>query len=112
VEGKIGNEVDQFDILNVMAKLKISFQSIRQYARFIWEVTSERMEANKVLDSLIIQNEGLTVYIPRYMFIKKRVIEDGPKDMKLENLMQRLNSDNHKKNTPYPSRLLTQSYLR
>jgi hypothetical protein len=55
-----------------MAKSKISFQSIRQYARFIWEVTfSERMEANKILDGRIIQNEGLTAYIPRYMVIKK-----------------------------------------
>jgi hypothetical protein len=40
-----------------MAKSKISFQSIRKYARFIWEVTfSESKAANKVLDSPIIQN--------------------------------------------------------
>jgi hypothetical protein len=43
-----------------MAKSKISFQCIKKYAWFIWEVTSKRMEANKVLDSPIIQNEGLT----------------------------------------------------
>jgi hypothetical protein len=79
-----------------MAKSKISFQSIGQYVWFLWGVIfSERMEANKALDSPIIQNEGLTAYIPRYMVIKKRVIKDVPEDMELENLMQQLNSDNH-----------------
>jgi hypothetical protein len=57
----------QFDIFSVMAKSKIRFQSIRHYARFIWEATfSERMEANKVSDSPIIQNEGLTAYTADY----------------------------------------------
>jgi hypothetical protein len=87
----------QFDIFNVMAKSKISFQSIRQYAQFIWEVTSERMEANKVLDSPIIQNERLTAYILRYMVIKKGVIKDIPEYMELENLIQQLNLDNQNK---------------
>jgi hypothetical protein len=78
-----------------MAKSKISYQSIRKYA---WEETfSERTEANKILDSLIIQNEGLTAYFPRYMVIKKRFIKDVPEDMELENLMQHLNSDNQNK---------------
>jgi hypothetical protein len=63
--------VGQFEIINVMAKSKISVQFVRQYAWFIWEVTLERMEANKILDSPIIQNKGLTAYIPRYMVIKK-----------------------------------------
>jgi hypothetical protein len=72
VEGRKEKKWGQFDIFNVLAKSKISFQSIRQNARFIWEVMfSERMEANQVLDSHIIQNEGLTAYIPRYMVIKK-----------------------------------------
>jgi hypothetical protein len=73
VEGRKEKKWGQFDISNVRAKSKISFQSIGQYARFIWEVTfSERMEANKVLDSPIIQNKWLTAYILRYMVIKKR----------------------------------------
>jgi hypothetical protein len=72
VEVKKKKKWGQFDIFSVMAKSKISFQSIRQYARFISEVTlSERVEVNKVLDSPIIQNDGLTAYIPRYMVIKK-----------------------------------------
>jgi hypothetical protein len=29
------------------------------------------MEANKVLDSTVIQNEGLTAYLPKYMYFKK-----------------------------------------
>jgi hypothetical protein len=71
VEGKMEKKWGQFDIFNVIAKSKISFQSIIQYAWFICEVTfSEKMEANKVLDSPIIQNERLTAYIPRYMVIK------------------------------------------
>jgi hypothetical protein len=60
VEAKKENKWGQFDVFSVMAKSKISFQSIRKYVRFIWEVTSERMEANKVLDSSIIQLEGPT----------------------------------------------------
>jgi hypothetical protein len=55
VEGKEGKKWSQCDIFNVMAKPKISFQSIRKYARFIWEVIfSETIEANKVLDIPII----------------------------------------------------------
>jgi hypothetical protein len=70
LEGKNENKWGQFDIFNVMAKSKISFQSVRQYARFIWEVTvSERMEENKVLDSPIVQNDRLTAYILRYTVI-------------------------------------------
>jgi hypothetical protein len=57
VEGKKEKKWGQFDIFNVMAKSKIKFQSIRQYTQFIWEVTSERMEEKKVLESSIIQNE-------------------------------------------------------
>jgi hypothetical protein len=77
VERKKEKKWGQIYIFNVMAKSKISFQSIRQYVRFIWEVTfSERMEANKVLDSPVIQNERLTSYILRYMVIKKEVIKD------------------------------------
>jgi hypothetical protein len=38
------------------------------------------MEANKVLDNPMIKKEGLTVYIPRYMVIKTRVIKDVPED--------------------------------
>jgi hypothetical protein len=73
-----------------------------QYARFIWEVTfSERIEANKVLDSPIIQNEGLTAYIPRYMVVKKGVNKDVPWDMELKNLMRQLNLDNQNKH-PIP----------
>jgi hypothetical protein len=53
------------------------------------------MEANNVLDSPSIKNEGLTAYILRYMIIEKVVIKDVPEDMKLENLMQQRNSDNH-----------------
>jgi hypothetical protein len=53
------------------------------------------MEVDKCLDSPIVQNEGLTAYIPRYMVIKKGVIKDVPEDMELENLMQQLNSDIH-----------------
>jgi hypothetical protein len=52
------------------------------------------MEASNVLDSPIIQNEGLTAYIPRYMVIKKGVIKEVPEDMELENLTQQLNSVN------------------
>jgi hypothetical protein len=69
------------------------------------------MEANKVLESPIIQNEGLTAYTPRYMVIKKGVIKDVQVDMGLQNLMQQLNSDNHNKH-PYLCRSLMQSDLR
>jgi hypothetical protein len=89
-----------------MAKSKISFQYVRQYVWFIWEVTfSESMEANKDLDSPIIQNEGLTTYILRYAVIKMGVIKDVPKDMELENFMQQLNSDNHNKQ-PIPFQII------
>jgi hypothetical protein len=84
----------QFGIFNVVSKSKISFQSIRQYVQFIWEVTSGRMEANKVFDSHMIKN-ALTAYILRYMVFKKEVIRDVSEVIKLENLMQQLNSDNH-----------------
>jgi hypothetical protein len=68
-----------------MAKSKVICQFIRQYARFIWEVTfSERIEANKSLDSAIIQNKGLTACILRYMVIKKWVIKDEPEDMEFD----------------------------
>jgi hypothetical protein len=88
VEGKKEKKWLQFDIFNVMAKSKIRFNSNRQYVRFICEVTfSERMEANKVLESSIIQNEGLTAYIPRYTVIKNGVIKDVPGNMELENFM-------------------------
>jgi hypothetical protein len=69
-----------------------------------------RENGSKVLDSPIIQNEGLTVYIPRYMAIKKGVIKNVPEDLELEHLMQQLNLDNH--NKPHTSRSLTQSHLR
>jgi hypothetical protein len=46
------------------------------------------MEANKVLDSPIIQNKGLTAYIPRYLVIKKGVIKDVPEYVELEYLTQ------------------------
>jgi hypothetical protein len=59
------------------------------------------MEANKVLGSPHIQNEGLTTYIHRYMVIKKEVTKDASEDMELENLMQQLNSNNHNKH-PIP----------
>jgi hypothetical protein len=52
VGGKKENKWKKFDIFNVMTKSKISFQSIRQYSRFIWEVTrSDRPEANSLHDS-------------------------------------------------------------
>jgi hypothetical protein len=70
---------------------------MEQYARFISEVTSGRLEANKVLDSPIIQNEVVTAYIPRYMVIKIGVIKDIPKDIELKNLTQQLDSDNQNK---------------
>jgi hypothetical protein len=109
VEGKKEKKWEQFDIFSVMTKYKIGFQSISQYSWFIWEVTfSERIEANKVLDSPIIQKEGLSAYIPRYMVIKKGVIKDVPEVMELGNLTQQLNSDNQNKHL---SRLLTQSDL-
>jgi hypothetical protein len=59
------------------------------------------MEANKVLDSPTIQNEGLTAYISRYMVIEKGDIRDVAADMELENLIQPLNSDNHNKHPIY-----------
>jgi hypothetical protein len=44
VAGKKEKKWGQFDIFNVITKSKISFQSITQYSRFIWEVTfSERI---------------------------------------------------------------------
>jgi hypothetical protein len=56
VEGKNEKNWGQFDIFNVMSKCKISFQSIRQYSRFIWEVTSQKEWKHiKVLDSPVIQ---------------------------------------------------------
>jgi hypothetical protein len=95
MQGKKEKKCGQFDIFSVMVKAKKNFQSIRQYARLMWEVTfSERMEANTFLDSPLIQNEGLTAYIPRCMVIKKGVIKDLPEDMELDKLTQRLNSDN------------------
>jgi hypothetical protein len=78
-----------------MATSMISVQSIIQ-----WEVASERMEA-KFWTRPIIQNEGQTAYILRYMVIKKGVIKDVAEDMELENFMQQLNSDNHNKH-PIP----------
>jgi hypothetical protein len=63
------------------------------------------MEANKDLDSPIIQNEGLTAYIPRYTVSKKGVNKDEPKDMELENLMQQLNSNNYNKH-PIPFQII------
>jgi hypothetical protein len=60
----------------------------------------------RVLDSPVIQNEGLTAYIPRYMVIKKGVIKHVPEDMELEKLMQRLNSDNH----TFPHHWRSQTY--
>jgi hypothetical protein len=106
VERKKEKKWGQFNIFNVMAKSMISFQSIRQYGRFIWEMTfSERMEANKVLDSPILQNEGITAYIPRYMVIKQGVIKDVLEDIEIENLIQQLNSDNHNKH-PIPFQII------
>jgi hypothetical protein len=59
VKGKKEKKWCQFEIFIFMANSEVSFQSIRQHARFIWEVTfSERMEANKVVDSHIIQMKG------------------------------------------------------
>jgi hypothetical protein len=55
------------------------------------------MEANLVLDSPIIKNEGLSINIPRYIFIGNRVIKVLTEGMDLENLMQPLNSDNRNK---------------
>jgi hypothetical protein len=55
------------------------------------------MEANNVLESPIIQNEELTAYIPRYVVIKKGLNKDVPEGMELENFIQQLNSNNHKK---------------
>jgi hypothetical protein len=82
-EKKKEKKWEQSDIFNVMTKSKISFHSIRQYSRFIWEVTfSERTEAHI---------ERLTAYIPMYMVIKNGVIKDVPEDMELENLMQQQN---------------------
>jgi hypothetical protein len=79
-EGKKEKNWGKLDIFNVMAKSNISFQSSRQYARFIWEVIlSERMEANEVLDSPIIPNEVLTAYIPRYMVIKRQSLKMYPR---------------------------------
>jgi hypothetical protein len=47
--GKKGKKWGQFDTCNVMAKSKISFQFIKQYGQFIWEVTfSDKMETNEV----------------------------------------------------------------
>jgi hypothetical protein len=57
------------------------------------------MEANKVLDSPIIQNEELTTYFPRCVVIKKEVIKDLREDIELENFTQQLNSKK-KKITP------------
>jgi hypothetical protein len=79
VEGKKEMKWGQFDNFNVMTKSKISFQSIRQYSRFIWEVTSEGMEGNKVLDSPIIQKERLTAYILRYVVIKRKLLKMYPR---------------------------------
>jgi hypothetical protein len=44
VEGKMEKKWSQFDVFGFSAKSKTSFQSIRQCAWFICEVTSERME--------------------------------------------------------------------
>jgi hypothetical protein len=63
------------------------------------------MEANKVLDSSIIQNEGLTAYIPRYMVIKKGVIKDVPEEIDLDKLTQQLNADNQNKH-PIPFQVI------
>jgi hypothetical protein len=52
------------------------------------------MEVNTVLDSPVIENEGLTAYIPRYIVIKKGVIKDVPVDTELDKLTQQLNPDN------------------
>jgi hypothetical protein len=58
-EGRKGKKWGQIDISNVMAKYKISFQSIRQYARYIWEVTlSERMKTNIVWTALSSKMKG------------------------------------------------------
>jgi hypothetical protein len=63
------------------------------------------MEGNKVLDSSIIQNEGLTAYIPRYMVIKKGVIKDVTEEMGLDKLTQQLNADNQNKH-PVPFQVI------
>jgi hypothetical protein len=57
------------------------------------------------MDSPIIQNEGITTCIPRYMVINKGVIKEVSKDKELENLMQQLNSDNHNKH-PIPFQII------
>jgi hypothetical protein len=105
VEGKKEKKWGKFDLFNVMtiSNCKISFQSITQYSRFIWEVTSERMEVNRVLDNPIILKKGLTAYILRV--IKNGVIKDVPEDMELENFMQQLNSDNRNKH-PIPFQVI------
>jgi hypothetical protein len=72
MEGKQERKWAQFHIFNVMAKSRISFQSIRQNAWFIWEW--RELKLIQVLDSPI-------------MVIKKGVITDAPKDMELEHLM-------------------------
>jgi hypothetical protein len=43
------------------------------------------MEGNRVLDSTIIQNEGLAAQLSRYIVFKKGVIKDVPDNMELEN---------------------------
>jgi hypothetical protein len=55
------------------------------------------MEANKDLDSPIIQNEGPTAYIPRYVDIEKGVVKYVPEHIELESSIQQLNSDNRNK---------------
>jgi hypothetical protein len=56
VEGKKEKKCGQFVIFNVMTRSKISFQSIRQYSRFISEVTfSERIDKQH-MKGLVLKN--------------------------------------------------------
>jgi hypothetical protein len=66
---------------------------------------TENGKANKVLDRPIIQNEGPTAYILRYIVIKKGIIKNVPEDMKLENMMHQLTLDNHNKR-PIPFQII------
>ncbi|XP_039305874.1 uncharacterized protein LOC113003760 [Solenopsis invicta] len=89
------SQTSRFKISEKLDKCNVKFNKITKYSKDIWKATfPSKTLANSVITNKMVQDLGITAFIPKYKISRKVVIEEIPDDMSMAEVKEIVEEEN------------------
>lgn len=81
-------------ISKILDKCNMKFSNITKYSRDTWKATFPSKSSNNMITNKMVQDAGITAFVPTYKISKKAVIKKIPKNMSMAEIKEIVKEEN------------------